>query len=339
MKRMDGQRVLLVAPRFFGYERDIRCEIERRGASVDWLPDRPFDTPLMAALTRHKPSWVLPSADRLYARMLEQMGATDYDLILVVNGQTLSHKTLSNLRTSFPSARLVLYMWDSIDNRRGVLDNLPLFDTAFSFDPSSARTYGMRDRPLFFSKGFEPAPREDFDYHLSFVGTAHTDRYAVVSKLRDSLSPELRAYWYLYLQAPWVYYAYRMSNPSMRHARRDEFHFAPLNKLALQSVFARSLAVVDIEHPRQRGLTMRTFETMGAHKKLITTNAHVRDYDFFKEENICVVDRDEPRIPVDFLTSPFVPISPQVYCRYSIEGWLDEVLDLEGTGRAGVTAP
>jgi hypothetical protein len=339
MKPLDGQRVLLVAPRFFGYEREIKGEIERRGAIVDWLPDRPFDTPLMSALTRHKPNWVLPSADRLYERMLLQMGATHYDTILVINGQTLSYRMLGDLRTSFPAARLVLYMWDSVDNRQGVLDNLPLFDTAFSFDPSCAQTYGMRERPLFFAKGFEQAPREDFDYHLSFVGTAHTDRYAVVSKLRDSLTPELRGYWYLYLQAPWVYHAYRMSNPNIRQARRDEFHFAPLNKPALQSVFARSLAVVDIEHPRQRGLTMRTFETMGSHKKLITTNAHVRNYDFFKDENICVVDRAAPRIPGDFLASPFVPISPQLYFRYSIEGWLDEVLNLESTDSGGVAAP
>lgn len=339
MKRLDGKRVLLVAPRFFGYEREIHSEIERRGAVVDWLPDRPFDTPLMTALTRHKPQWVLPSADRLYERLLSQMGATHYDKILIVNGQTLSYKMLSTLRTSFPAAKFVLYMWDSIDNRRGVVDNLPLFDTTFSFDPLSARNYGMRQRPLFFSKGFERPPDDDFDYHLSFVGTAHTDRYAVVRRLRLSLLPELRSYWYLYLQAPWVYYAYRVSNQAMRQARRDEFQYVPLNKSALQSVFSRSLAIVDIEHPQQRGLTMRTFETMGSHKKLITTNAQVRTYDFFNDDNICVVDRAVPRVPSAFLESPFVPILPELYRRYSIEGWVDEVLDLAEPNNASMLTP
>lgn len=339
MKRLDGRRVLLIAPRFFGYEREIRNEIERRGAVVDWLPDRPFDTPLMTALTRYKPQWVLPSADRLYERLLLEKGAKHYDTILVVNGQTLSHQMLSSLRTSFPAARLVLYMWDSIDNRRGVVDNLPFFDTTFSFDPLSARNYGMRLRPLFFSKGFERSPGDDFDYHLSFVGTAHTDRYGVVSRLRQSLLPELRSYWYLYLQAPWVYHAYRVSNQAMRQARRDEFQFEPLNKMALQSVFSRSLAIVDIEHPRQRGLTMRTFETTGSHKKLITTNAQVREYDFFNDNNICIVDRAEPRVPSAFLESPFTPLLPALYRRYSIEGWVDEVLDLAGPDNADMPAP
>ncbi|HEY0489996.1 MAG TPA: hypothetical protein VGD30_10825 [Telluria sp.] len=330
MMRLDGKRVLLIAPRFFGYEREIRAEIARRGAVVDWLPDRPFDTPLMTGLTRHKPEWVLPAADRLYRRELEKLDGTPYDLILVVNGQTLSNAMLRSLKADFPRAKLVLYMWDSIENRGGVVANLPLFDAAYSFDPHDARRYGMHARPLFFSKGFERPPAPDFDFHLSFIGTAHTDRYAVVSRIKAQLPPQLRPYWYLYLQAPWVLQAYRLTNPTMRQARREEFEFTPLDKATLQSVFARSLAVVDIEHPRQRGLTMRTFETMGSHKKLITTNPEVRDYDFFNASNICVVDRQAPRIPAAFLESTFEPLAPSLYRHYSIEGWVDEVLQPGG---------
>lgn len=328
MKRLDGKRVLLVAPRFFGYEREIRSEIERRGAVVDWLADRPFDSPLLTALTRHKPEWVLPAADALYDRELLVMGATKYDTILVINGQTLSRKMLEKLRSSFPAAKFVLYMWDSLANRGGVVANLPQFDATFSFDPVDARNHGMLHRALFFSRGFERAPAAAFDYHLSFVGTAHTDRYAVVDRIKRQLPQDLHAYWYLYLQATWVYHAYRITNPGMRNARRSEFQYKPLDKATLQTVFSRSLAVVDIEHPRQRGLTMRTFETMGSHKKLVTTNAGVREYDFYNESNICIVNRESPHVPRSFLESPFLPHAPALYRRYSIEGWVDEVFEL-----------
>ena len=67
---------------------------------------------------------------------------------------------------------------------------------------------------------------------------------------------------------------------------------------------------------------------MGSHKKLITTNALVRDYDFYKQENICIIDRAAPCVPNAFLESPFVPLPTELYRRYSIEGWVDEVLDL-----------
>lgn len=336
MRPLRGQRVLLVAPRFFGYECDIRQELQRQGAVVDWLPDRAFDTPAMVALTRLRPGLILPAADRLYRRMLTDFGAMNYDTILVINGQTLSPQLRAELRARFPAARMVLYMWDSLLNRPGMKDDLDRFDATFTFDPDDARRFGMRLRPLFFNSRFEMSPREPFDYHLSFVGTAHTDRFAVVDRLRTNLPPGLRTYWYLYLQAPWVYYAYKLSKPGMRDAKRGNFQYVPLAKDALSEVFAASRAIVDIEHPQQRGLTMRTFETLGASKKLISTNDEVRGYDFYHPQNICVIDRRSPRLAPGFLDSPLVPLAPELYYRYSLAGWVEEVLD--ATSAAGADA-
>ena len=54
------------------------------------------------------------------------------------------------------------------------------------------------------------------------------------------------------------------------------------------SLISKSKAILDINHPSQVGLTMRTFETLGANKKLITTNENIKIYDFFDKENIDV---------------------------------------------------
>lgn len=331
MNRLDGQRVLLVAPRFFGYERDIRAEIERRGAIVDWLPDRPFDTPAMKALTRLRPGWVLSSADSLYEKMLRGFDSARYDTVLVVNGQTLSRRFLLRLRSTYPGADFVLYLWDSIANRTHVRENLVLFDRAYTFDPRDAEHCGMKLRALFYGQGFDVASAPPMrSHHISFIGTAHTDRFAVVDRLRTSLPSGIDAYWYLYLQAPWVLQAYRWTNPSMRNAKVHDFHFVPLEKSTVQAIFSGSLAILDIEHPRQNGLTMRTFETIGAGKKLVTTNASVKDYDIYNEQNVCVIDRENPQIPIEFLRTSFEPLPHFVRARYSIAGWLDDVLELHG---------
>ena len=50
---LAGKRVLFFAVRYFGYEQRIMDELRRRGAEVDYLPDRPFNTPLMTAVTRY----------------------------------------------------------------------------------------------------------------------------------------------------------------------------------------------------------------------------------------------------------------------------------------------
>lgn len=329
MSTEKSARVLLVAPPFFGYDQDIKQGIEMRGVRVDLLPDRPFDSPTMRALTKLRPAWILPAADRLYEQLLEGFGAKHYDAILVVNGQTLSSAMRRRLRQMFPAARQVLYMWDSLRNRPGMISELDQFDATFSFDRSDASGYGMTLRPLFFGPRFELAPQDTFKHHISFVGTAHTDRFAVVDRLRRSLPAGLNAHWYLYLQARWVFHWYKLTQPGFNSARLDDFQFQPLSKPALSKVFADSRAVLDIEHPLQRGLTMRTFETLGAHKKLVSTNPDVREYDFYDARNICVIDREAPRLPEGFLESPSVPLPSTLYRKYSLAGWLDDVLGPE----------
>jgi len=324
---MEGKHVLLVAPRFFGYEGEILDELRRRGAIVDFLPDRPFNSPAMKALTRLRREWIFPVTDKFFLNSIEKFDRGNYDLIFVVVGESLSVSVLSSLRSSFPRARFVFYMWDAMRNRRKLEQNLSLFDACHTFDPDDSSEFGMKFRPLFFSPGFEHEYDPEFQYHLSFVGTAHSDRHKIVSEITTLLPTGIRYYWYLYLQARWVFFAHKFGNPEFRKARISDFRFSPLSKTELHRIFFSSLAVLDIEHPRQTGLTMRTFETMGANKKLVTTNKNVRNYDFFDDRNILVVDRKNIQsIPTDFLENPYAPLDVATYRKYSISGWLDDIL-------------
>lgn len=324
---LSDKKVLLVAPQFFGYEQDIRSELERRGAKVDFLLDRPFASAFLKALTRWRRQWVIGAAQRYYQRNTDVNA--DYDYVFVVNGQTLSSHVLEQWREQFPNARFFLYMWDSFGNRKDVVANLRYFDHAFTFDRQDALDHGIHFRPLFFSSGFENPRVAEKQWDISFIGTAHTDRYSIVSKVSAGLAPSVRRYWYLYLQAPWVFWLYRLINPGFRSAEKSSFRFDPLTKADVQSVFFGSTAVLDIEHPQQTGLTMRTLETLGARKKLITTNASVRAYDFFNEDNICVIDRKAPIVPAGFLEAAYTDVDAAIYQRYRLEGWLDEILEKE----------
>lgn len=326
MLDLNGKRVLYIAPKFFGYERDIGDELRRRGAQVDHLLDRPFHSPLMSAVTRFRREWIIKAADRYYSEALEKLGAAEYDLVFVVNGQTLSTRTLKGWRDRYPQARFLLYMWDSFGNRSNALDNMRFFDKCFSFDKHDAAKHGLVFRPLFFSQGFERGYNPVPEYDISFIGTAHTDRYAVVAKLSKTLDRSVRTFWYLYLQAPWVLWAYKILNSSFRGARKDEFRYEPLSKDRVQAIFNGSGAVLDIEHPQQTGLTMRTLETLGARKKLVTTNQRVREYDFYNPANICVIDRANPEIPTGFLAESYQEVLPEIYHRYRLAGWMDDML-------------
>lgn len=323
---LAGKRVLFSAPRFFGYEQEIAAELRRRGAQVDFLADRPFDSPLLHAAARFSRRAVLMHTEREYRRSLAEFAGGSYDHVFIVNGQTMPRGLLAEIRRDNPRARFTLYMWDSLANRRDALGLLDLFDRAFSFDPDAARAHAMRFRPLFFAPAYEaPDEPQEIVHDISFIGTAHTDRHAVVSRLDATLDPQVRRFWYLYLQARWVWLAYRASNPAFRGAPMADFRFTSLPRAEGVRTFWQSRVILDIEHPRQTGLTIRTFETLGARRKLVTTNAGIRDYAFYDPALVRVIDRKAPQVDAGFLRDDAPGLDEAVRQRYSLAGWLDEV--------------
>jgi hypothetical protein len=71
---------------------------------------------------------------------------------------------------------------------------------------------------------------------------------------------------------------------------------------------------------------MRTIEAIGSGRKLITTNTSIVNYDIYSKDNILLIDRKNPIILRDFLESPFNPLSNLLQDRYSITGWLKDLL-------------
>ena len=70
---------------------------------------------------------------------------------------------------------------------------------------------------------------------------------------------------------------------------------------------------------------MRTYDAMGCRCKLLTNNPHVKDADFYDPQNIYVYDPDHFEIPADFLDTPYRALPPEIYDRYRLDGFLQEL--------------
>ena len=333
---LSGQTILIQVVPYFGLDQVIIDSLRRRGAVVDHLVDRPYQTAAMHAVAKFAREPVAAQTASLYRRQLAEWGRRHYDHILIINGQTMSDAMLAELQAQYPRARRTFYIWDSFENKPYAVRSLHRYDHALSFDPD-AQSHGLQLRPLFFSPEFdlhcEPAP----DYDLSFVGTAHSDRPGILAAIDRELGPDARTFWYQYLKAPWVLQYQRLVNPAFRGLPRSTFTFEAMPRATVRDIFARSRGIVDIEHDHQRGLTIRTFETIGARKKLLTTNAEIRDTEFYRPENIAVIDRTRPRIDPEFLRTPMVELPSEMRYRYSVDGWIDDVLGLRTTPLSAVT--
>jgi hypothetical protein len=322
----SSPRMLLIAPRFFGYEHEIAAIIKSFGYCVDMLPDRPFNNPLMKAVMRFSPELGgHRSCNHFFSQRLEELGRNNYSTILIIQGEGVTAATLMILRDSYPRAQLVFYTWDSIENKPYSRQNLNLYDHCSTFDPLDAKKYGMHFRPLFYTDGFNKQASTAYTYDLSFIGTVHSDRYRIVSSLLKQLPPDAKTFVYLYLQAPWMYDLRRIFTMTVAGANREDFRFEPLSKDFVQSTFLASKIVLDIEHFNQRGATMRTIEALGSKRKMVTTNTSLRDYDFYNPMNIHIVDRKVPILDQEFLQSHYQEVPEKIRQKYSIRQWVLEV--------------
>lgn len=70
---------------------------------------------------------------------------------------------------------------------------------------------------------------------------------------------------------------------------------------------------------------MRTFEAIGAGKKLITTNINIKEYPFYNSDNIFIISRDKLVLEKDFFTSKYRPLATELYDKCSIDGWIEDI--------------
>ena len=81
-----------------------------------------------------------------------------------------------------------------------------------------------------------------------------------------------------------------------------------------------SRVVLDLPHPMQTGLTMRTIEAIGSKKKLITTNVDIVNYDFYNPKNILLIEREN----INFDKSFFIDlIIINLYCDIIVDQHLN----------------
>lgn len=324
----DNPDLLLFCGGFFGYAGEIKRLLELRGRRVALFDDRPATDSLTKATIRLAPALVAAKADAYFDGIIAQLRDQPVRDVLVIKGESLSPIAIRRLRAAFPRARFTLYFWDSYRNMPAdSRQKAALFDRVLSFDPQDvAQDVRLIYRPLFFVDRFAQLPDAARDIDVLFFGTMHGDRFPVLQRIARAVPAHARFQKFLYFPAKWLFAVHAARYPAMLWADRRDFIYIPKSRAELMQLMARSRTVVDIERPVQCGYTMRTLETLGSGRKLITTNAEVARADFYHPDNILVIDRAAPKIPATFLETPCRPICADILYRYSLSGWLDEVL-------------
>ncbi|MBV5277928.1 MAG: hypothetical protein J0647_02615 [Campylobacteraceae bacterium] len=325
-----GKEILYIAPKFFGYEKEIKQSlINEFGASVDFYDDRPSSDILTKIFIRLKLKlFVKRKIDLYYKAIFCDIEKKVYDYIFIVSPETLSQKELKVLKNLQPHAKFILYMWDSFNNKNS-LDTINIFDRVLSFDSRDVAQYNLFFCPLFYCDSYTLSTKSnEIFYDLCSIATAHSDRYKLVSKIKKQLEQAgFKMFSFLYLPSKIMYWGRKVFLKKYQYGNLNEFAFIPMQSSKIVSMISHSKAILDINHPAQHGLTMRTFEAFGMHKKLVTTNINIKNYDFYNKSNILVIDRENPIVDTEFFTTPYVFPSQELYEKYSLHSWIKFVFE------------
>lgn len=324
---LKNKKVLFIAPKFFGYEIQIVQAMQKLGASVYFHSDKPSENRWVKAILRLFPKIVWPFADRIYVNWLNKQKLSDCDVIFIVKGEAISPNFLRILHKRYSSAKFIFYMWDSIANVKHTEQKLVFFNQVFSFDLNDCKVYSqIQYRPLFYIESYTQEAAIESTSHLFFLGTLNGDRPQVLSKVISAIGNNASFDYGLFVRSKFELTLRKLLDKSFALIDEERLLFKPVSADIIKRRMSVCNCVLDIEHPKQTGLTMRTFEVLAAGKKLITTNQSIRHEAFYDDARICVIDRVQPHIPEEFMTYPPTPLPESFYRDYSLTGWLEEVI-------------
>ncbi len=326
------KRLLLIAPVFFGYYKDIIQEASKMNYEVDYICDAPSNSNYFKAIERINRKIVKIFSTRYFNRIvLPKIKNRKYDNVFVIAGMTFSFtpEMIKKIRQMNKKAIFSLYQWDSERNLPYVTKIHPFFDKIFTFDRQDAKKKIYEFLPLFYSPIYEEVAKEkitSYKYDCMYVGTAHPKKYYEINEMARKLKPIYNnQFIYHYMPSKLKFIYHKLLSSEYKYAKYSDFENKKISSSDLINIIIKSKCILDAPQAGQMGLTIRTIECLGAKRKLITTNADVVNYDFYVPENIYVYNGKFDFNDV-FFTKKYKEIDTNVYKKYSLKNWIKTIL-------------
>ena len=313
-------KVLLVALHYHHYTDQIADELRAQGHEVVLHDIQPRTLPMRALRVAAPGVWRARLA-RHHRAILDAERGTTYDVVVFIQVAQMARATMARFRDQFPTARFVLYNWDSVE----ALDytgHADLFDHVMTFDPGDAAQYGYEYLPLFCVRTFQGLPRREQDRRgVYFVGNVVTlTRFDALAAFRDYCAREgIRLQAYLAC-TPVVQARLLRAGRSLTGLSRGSI--APR---AFRDMIETSTAVFDFANHRQAGYTMRVIENLCAGKKIITSNARVLNETFYSPDRFHVFAGLDFTGIAEFLCVPLAA-PDETFPAYHVQSFVQHLL-------------
>ena len=322
--------VLLIAPIFYSYENEIIDELKKKNHDVTYIPlniSNIFIRIFLKIISKFLKNFEIICYNYFFKlQFFFKIKSKKYEKIIVISGENLSKKVILTLKEKYllNSDNLVLYLWIPIERYKIMLSTYKYYSKVFSFEKRSCEKYGFSFLPNFYSNQLcniasEYSEQQDL---LFFMGQYGKERYLLKQKLKKY------KFTILIYHNIFTYYIFKILKfNEYKNVKMKDLVFKTMDRAEVYRNMFNSKYLLDDADINQEGLTQRVFDSLILEKKLITTNQSIKTYDFYNKNNILVIDRDNPLIPKEFLTSNYEKIPEEIIKQYSIESWVKKLLE------------
>ena len=321
----NKKKVLVIMPFYFKYQNQIKKHLIKRGAEVYLINE---DVNELSFIYK----FISIYFKRLYSLIVRQYYKHEFkklpsqlDSILIIKGSSINQEEIIKLKKIYKNIKIIMYQWDSIAHYSRAEIVADWCDEKISFDPIDAQKNNWRYRPLFFDPDFCNKNKNRI-YDISYICSIHSDRVRLFKLvLKYCKANHLNLYDYLYSNK-WSFIRQKIFKKNKSFMiNHNSVKFTPLSFEKTAIIYESSKCLLDYKFTNQVGLTIRSIESIGHNCKLITNNHQIINEDFFDPNNIYIYDVDNFIIPDSFFVNSYKPIPDDLYYKYSIDGWLDDV--------------
>lgn len=316
---MSSQKIVVISLDHWNYDKHIISDLQSKGITSQHINFGDYKHPSFFSRIKNflykvflKKNLKKVLRQEYIIEKLETIGKQDQ--ILVINPDLIEKKY--HLMIKEHTHKYIAYLYDSVA-RYPVQDLLEgVFDEIYSFDTDDVKKYNFKP-----TTNYNYLKKKDFhwieapNYQLFYLAS-YDDRMALLSEIAQKLN------------AIKVTFRFIIVTKKVKEIPFIEIRKERINQEDLGEFYNQTNVILDLVRDQQTGLSFRIFEAMAYQKKIITSNAAVRNYDFYNPNNILVLDENNLQIDASFFTTMYQPIPDEIYQKYTLSHWVDTIFEL-----------
>lgn len=300
--------MLFIAPSYMDIYKDVIEELNNQGYYVDYIETKDYKQDpynkrgykkLRRLLLVHEKRFFEWNKKRWENILSQEPYQGFYDLLFVIDGQAIHPVIVTILRQRNPALKSFNYLFDTTTGIYQFDKNFFLFDKVYTFDLQESKKYNILHLPIYWMSSKEEKDRKY--YKVFALGRYNKNRYDLFNLVKDCIASEADTYIKLQVTRTNIiknrikellsrFWGLSPVDVPTSFYKDEMVTYDSFSPDEFRSIINNSDTIIDTSAPHQDGLTARFMWALGAEKKIITSNPVVREYSFYSEEQIFVID-------------------------------------------------